>query len=121
MLSELAIQRAVCDHLRARPVYGIVWFAVPNGGYRRPTEAKIFKGMGVLPGVPDLILLRAGKMYALELKKANGKLTDNQRDTMDMLTAAGAECAVAYSIDEAVAKLEAWQLLKPNRASVVAS
>ena len=103
MLSELAIQRAVCDHLRARPVYGIVWWHTPNGGYRHRTEAKIFKSMGVLPGIPDLIVLRAGRMYALELKKANGKLTDNQRDTMEMLMAAGAECAVAYSIDEAQA------------------
>jgi hypothetical protein len=32
---------------------GVFAFHVPNGGYRRPIEAKILQGLGVVPGVPD--------------------------------------------------------------------
>jgi hypothetical protein len=40
---------------------------VPNGGWRSPIEAAILKGLGVQPGVPDLILVRDGRPFALEL------------------------------------------------------
>jgi len=36
---EQDIQRTVCEHLNARAVPGIFWFAVPNGRWRSPIEA----------------------------------------------------------------------------------
>jgi hypothetical protein len=111
-LPERLIQKAVFCHLRCRPAAGVVAFHVANGGYRHKSEAAIFKGMGVLAGIPDIIALKAGRMYALELKRQGGKVSPEQRDTMDMLTAAGATCAVAYGIDEAILQLESWQLLR---------
>src|SRR5262245_7966683 len=48
---EATIQRAVFAHLRARGARGLVAFHVPNGGYRRPTEAAILQGLGVLGGL----------------------------------------------------------------------
>jgi hypothetical protein len=59
--SEDAIQRAVFEHLRARPARGVFCFHVPNGGYRSRTEAAILKGIGVTPGVPDVIAIRGGE------------------------------------------------------------
>jgi hypothetical protein len=49
---EAAIQRAVFQHLRARAAPGVFAFHVPNGGYRKPVEAAIMKGLGVVAGVP---------------------------------------------------------------------
>jgi hypothetical protein len=111
-LPERLIQRAVFTHLRCRPAAGVVAWHTPNGGYRLRSEAAILKGSGVLAGLPDIIALKAGKMYALELKRQGGKVSPEQQDTMDMLTAAGATCAVAYGIDAAIVQLEDWQLLR---------
>jgi hypothetical protein len=51
---EGAIQSAVFAHLRARGAPGIFAFHPANGGYRKPIEAAILKGMGVVAGVPDI-------------------------------------------------------------------
>jgi hypothetical protein len=53
---EDQIQRAVFQHIRARGVAGLVAIHVPNGGYRRPVEAAIMKGLGVTAGAPDVLL-----------------------------------------------------------------
>jgi hypothetical protein len=90
----------------------VVAWHTPNGGYRLRSEAAILKGSGVLAGLPDIIALKAGRMYALELKREGGKISAEQQDTMEMLTAAGATCAVAYGIDAAIIQLEDWQLLR---------
>lgn len=64
---EAAIQRAVFQHIRARGAGGLVAFHVPNGGARRPIEAAILKGLGVVAGAADVILLHRGRAFALEL------------------------------------------------------
>ena len=76
--SEQALQHAVCQHLRQRGARGLLWFHVPNGGRRTPVEAAIFSGLGVRPGVSDLILLRDGRAFALELKTERGRPTAAQ-------------------------------------------
>jgi len=62
-------------------------FHVPNGGKRSPIEAAILKGLGVTAGVPDIIAIRAGHAYGLELKADGGKPTSKQIETMAALEA----------------------------------
>src|SRR5262245_23567538 len=45
---EAAIQRAVFQHLRMRSAPGVFAFHPANGGYRKPIEAAIMKGLGVV-------------------------------------------------------------------------
>jgi len=66
--SEDAIQRAIIRHLETRAAPNTFWFHVPNGGYRRPAEAKILKSLGVVRGTPDLCFVKDGRAYFLELK-----------------------------------------------------
>jgi hypothetical protein len=80
---EATIQRAVFQHLRARGVRGLVAFHVPNGGYRRPAEAAIMKGLGVVAGA-----------------------------CIAALREAGAFTCIAEGLDRALACLEAWGLLR---------
>lgn len=54
-------------------------FHVPNGGYRSPREGKKFKLMGVVAGVPDLLLLYHSRLFAIELKAKKGRLSDSQK------------------------------------------
>jgi hypothetical protein len=104
--SEQAVQRAVCQHLRHRSTSGVVWFHVPNGGRRNPVEAAIFSGLGVRPGVADLILLREGKVFALELKTERGRPTAAQMQFISEFRAGGGEASIANGLDQALRTLE---------------
>jgi hypothetical protein len=108
---EDAIQRAVFQHFRARAAPGVFAFHPANGGYRKPIEAKIFKGLGVTSGVPDVIAIKDGRTYALELKAEGGRLTEAQERVLIALRAAGATATHVHGIDQALATLERWGLL----------
>lgn len=109
---EDQIQRAVFAHIRQRGAPGVFAFHVPNGGKRKPIEAAIFKGLGVVAGVPDVIAVREGHTYGLELKANNGKMTPSQVDVHARLQAAGATVVTTYGLDEAIAQLEQWGLVR---------
>lgn len=114
---EQQIQKQIFLHLRTRGAPGIFYWHPFSGGYRSPIEAAIFKGLGAIPGLPDVMVLRQGKLFCLELKTADGRVSDNQKDTMAALMAAGAVCAVAFGVDQAIKQLESWDLLR-GRAAV---
>jgi hypothetical protein len=50
-------------------------------------------------------------------KTTRGRLTDIQRETIEAMRRAGAIVAVAHGLDEAIAQLEQWQLLRRDRNS----
>ena len=117
-LSEEAIQRCVFKHLRTRGAAGLVAFHPRNGSKdMQGRRAGINVGLGVLAGVPDVIMLRSGQMYALELKTATGRLGDEQRKVLRQLSDAGAICGTAHGLDEALRWLERHGLLL-GRASL---
>jgi hypothetical protein len=109
---EQAIQRAVFEHIAIRGARDCFAFHVPNGGWRSPVEAAIMRGLGVRAGIPDIIAIRAGCAYALELKPPGGRLSPARRDVHAALSAAGATVAVACGLDAALSQLEAWQVLR---------
>ena len=67
-------------------------------------------------GVPDLVAVKAGHTYALELKAPGGRLSPVQQEVHAALAAAGATVAVATGLDEALATLESWGLLRGHTA-----
>ncbi len=109
---ESAIQRALCDHLSWRGVPGLVWFAVPNGGWRNAREAGRMKAEGVKAGAPDLLFWHGGRSFALELKAENGRLTDTQQNMLISLRAAGVTASHVHGLDQALAWLEQRGLIK---------
>jgi hypothetical protein len=108
---EQEIHRAVVQHLRQRPAKGLVFVHVPNGGYRRPSEAAILSGLGVRAGVSDLLLWQGGKSYALELKAPGGRATAAQLKFLSDMERAGAYTCLAEGLDRALKVLETWGLL----------
>jgi hypothetical protein len=96
---KLLPQRAVFEHLAVRGVSGLFAFHPANGGFRRPVEAARLKGLGVRPGVPDLIAIHRGQVYAVELKSEGGRATD--------IRAAGGHAQICRGLDCALAVLEA--------------
>ena len=114
--SEQAVHRAVCQHLRQRGAAGLVWWHTPNGGRRSPIEAAIFAGLGVRPGVSDLVLLHDGRAFALELKSERGHPSAAQMQFISEFRAAGGEASIANGLDQALCTLETWGLLRGRAA-----
>jgi len=114
---ETQIQRAVFEHLRLRGAPRVFAFHPANGGYRKPIEAAVLKGLGVRAGVPDVIAVHEGRCYGLELKAPGGRPTEVQLATIAAMEAAGALCCIAEGLDRALAALEAWGLLR-GQASI---
>jgi len=112
--SEQELQKAVLQHLAWRGVRGVFVFHYPAGGWRSPVEAAIFKSLGVVAGIPDIIIIYDGHCFALELKAADGRLTSIQVDTQARMRAAGATVGTAVEIDAALELLERWGLLRPD-------
>ena len=112
MRPEQQIQKAVIVHLRVRGVSGLVYTHCPNGGFRRPIEAAIFKSLGLRACVSDLLLWHRAKSYALELKAEGGRATAAQLKFIEDMRAAGAEAAISEGLDRALAILESWGLLR---------
>lgn len=111
-LSENEIQRAVFMHLRTRGAPDVFAFHPANGGFRKPIEAAILKGLGVKSGVPDIIIIKAGKTYAIELKTAKGVVSDNQKKAIAAMRQAGAETHIAYGLEPAINWLESHEILR---------
>jgi hypothetical protein len=55
------------------------FFAVPNGGYRDIREAAKLQATGVVPGIPDLILVWP-VLVGFELKSAKGRRSPSQEN-----------------------------------------
>src|ERR1700730_15581923 len=102
---ESQIQKALADHLRFRAAPGTYWFHPANGGARTAIEGAILQACGVGAGTPDLILIKDGRTYGLELKADKGRVTPAQAQAHEEMHAAGAEVATAFGIDDAIAQL----------------
>jgi hypothetical protein len=117
---EQDLQKAVVQHLRVRAAPGCVWFHVPNqgtiGGRHAARIGGILKGMGVRPGVADLILLHKGTFFALELKAEFGRTSEQQLKFLQDVNAADGFAAVAEGLDAALKSLEMWGCLRGKAA-----
>ena len=127
--SEVQLQISVVQHLRWRCREGVTYLHVPNGELRDKRTAAKLKAMGVLPGVADLILIWGElistpylevtpRLLFLELKVRGGKLSPEQSEFRDVMRKCGAAFEIADNIDDAIAILDRYGILK--RPEVVA-
>jgi Fe2+ transport system protein FeoA len=105
-MNEETIQRHVVARLR---IARAVFCHVPNGSKATPRYRAKLKALGVEPGVPDLLIFSApGGPCALELKTTKGRLSFDQLGWLGRLEELGWRVAVAYGLDDALARLESW-------------
>lgn len=115
VLKESDIQIQVADWLRlydsARDFF---FFSVPGEAMgAAKTGAGLgrmarLKRMGLRSGVADIVIVKAGRVYFLELKRDNGVISENQGKFALDCERVGAEYSVAYSFEEAQKILWAW-------------
>lgn len=109
------LQRFVVDLLRAKAFPDVIWFHPPNGGGRSKAEAGIFKALGVLAGVADIVIIYAKAPGAfLELKSSKGSLNASQKAFKARCEGLGLRYAVARSPEEASAILWSWGVIESN-------
>lgn len=127
---EETLHRAIVAHLRARLPEPWLVFHPANGGGRSKAEAGVLKALGVLAGMPDLLVIgpkqtgiaadgmaRNGfmvdaRLIAIEVKapprklksgatsKAKPAVSDAQRDVIEQLGACGVPTLIARDLDE---------------------
>jgi len=117
-LSEADIQIQVADllrlHERAR---GFLFFAVSNEALGKARSGAALgrmarlKRMGLRSGVADLVIVKGGLAYFLEMKTAKGKQSEAQVEFEDDAWRNDAPYEVAHSFDEAVKILQSWAII----------
>ena len=112
---EQFIHIAVAEHLRRRGVPGLVYFHCPMGAYYASRfQGAMMQALGARKGVSDFILVHQSKIFALELKAEGGRASEEQLLFIADMERQGAYCAIATGIDQALATLEAWNLILPD-------
>jgi hypothetical protein len=116
---EDAVHAAVADVLRLSLSPGWMWWHTPNEGRRSRYQQGRMKRMGMMSGVPDIILIRPdGIVHALEIKRprsetgrALGRLSDAQSAFFAALPPACPR-ACAHGVGEALDVLSEWGAIR---------
>ena len=109
---EEKLQAALVQHLQLRGAKDMLFLHPSNGGKRHIAEAVKFKRLGQLAGASDLLFWRGGKSYALELKSPGKRPTELQDEFMDRFRDAGGYAFWVDGLDEALAVLSSWNLIR---------
>ena len=107
---ETQLQIAVADYLRYQYRH-VLFFHVPNGGARWKREAGKLKRMGVLPGVPDLLIFEPRGGFhglAIELKVKGNYPTHSQKIVLEQLNSKGWKAVSCYGFDKAREVIDAY-------------
>ena len=75
------------------------------------TLRNALKKRGMVPGMPDLAILKNQKIYFLEFKSKNGKLSENQQIIIDYLIAHDYDVAVVDNFDDTREMLKLWGII----------
>ena len=115
---ELMLHKAVAAYLNA-VLPTIAWYTtIPAGGGGLIRGANL-KACGYKAGTPDICIVYAGMAYWIELKAKDGRVSDEQKDTITRISFAGSPAEVCRSIDDVRAVLAMWRIptLEAKRAA----
>jgi hypothetical protein len=104
---ERVLHKQIADTL-ALTLTPATWFTTfPSGGGGRVRGA-LLKRMGLVPGVPDLLLISGGRAHWIELKAPGGSLSQAQRLVHKILEGVGCHVATCRSLNDVLRQLETW-------------
>ena len=106
---------AVAEYLAIMAHPNVVWSHFPAGELRTKATAALLTRCGLRPGWPDLILIRDGGVYGLELKTGRVRQSKAQKQVERQFIEAGAIYILCRGWDETIAALEHHDLVKEGR------
>lgn len=105
---EDQVHRAVLTWIR-KVAPQCLAFHPANGGSRHRLEAIKLKTLGVVAGVPDLIVFApGGRAFCLEVKAEKGTLQPTQKAFARQMEDLGIGWALVRSVDDARAAFASW-------------
>jgi len=111
--SEHTLQVQLLKYLDVAAKRDVYWFAVPNAARRSLRLGAHMKSEGLRSGVADLcFMLPGGRAAWLELKKPGNYQTIEQKGFEARCKRLEHPYVVAKNIDQAIAALKQWGVLK---------
>lgn len=106
-MNEIRIQSEFFKYIwNTYPQTRRLLFHVPNGGKRDIREAGQLKASGVIAGIPDILFIWRGKLYALEFKDAGGRLSEHQVQVHFIWLDHDVKVKTVYDSDNAIKYIE---------------
>jgi hypothetical protein len=110
---EIALHMQVADLLRQHCREEWLWTHFPAGEVRNIRVAHKLKIMGVKRGWPDFMMIPScGIIHSLELKRKNGRLTEDQEIFQNHAIRHGWPHCVARSMDDVLKIFDHWGCLR---------
>jgi hypothetical protein len=107
---ESILQKQVVQYLRAILPHSII-AAIPNGSQRTSSGRPANAISGLLPGIPDLmVMLPKGRVIFFELKSEKGRVSDAQLAVHLKMHGLNHDVAIVRSIDDVKNALDAWEV-----------
>lgn len=103
-MTEAQITRHIMARWRSLGLPNTLVASIPNAGARGQ--------YGLTRGLPDLLCIAPGFVGFLELKTAKGKVSKHQAAFKTLCVANGIPHSISYGLDEAVAVLEHWKIVR---------
>lgn len=92
---EGKVTKQIIDYLKSLKKTGVaIWWVKLHGG---PMQKA---------GVPDLLVIKDGKHFLLEIKKPGGEATQLQQIQIDKINDAGGFAIVVHSVDDVKITIE---------------
>lgn len=108
-VSETSLHMQVAGYLRRAWPAHLPWMHYPAGEKRDVRTGAKLKAMGALAGVPDLIFIMPDKQIAfIELKRADGDLSQDQIKFRDRVRALGCAYVVCRSVEDVETTITRW-------------
>jgi hypothetical protein len=118
---EYKIHCSIVEALERFKRPGVVSWHTENQRKRSKPQAARAKAMGLLAGVPDLIIstpesaTRPARMIFMEVKAKRGRLSPEQEAFMRAMTNNGHICRVVRSLEDAMAVFTSYSVIRPAR------
>lgn len=95
-----------------------IFFSIPNEGAMTAGKGKVdyalmttLKKMGMLPGIPDLCIIKNGQAHFLELKTKTGKVSKQQEVIIKRLVSLGSPVCIVRSLEDVKTILTVWSII----------
>lgn len=93
---------------------GAMWYSVDHAAYSGEVPgARI--GRGIIAGIPDTFLIYRGRAHYVEVKAADGQLSEHQKEVATAILLGGGLVGIATTVDELLICVDAWNIPRAHR------
>ena len=97
LIKESDIQKAILQFLKAK---NILHWRVNLGAVMHNINGKMIFRKNPMRGFPDIAGVVEGRMFAIEVKSLNGKMSEPQIEWKDKLESNGVKYIIATSVED---------------------